>query len=163
MKKLIISLISGAILIGIGLGVIFMEITQYSTLEYLPYVASQPLNSHIVNNAPIISAQDTNINFSDHCGYYFSEHGSWEVVKDSSLNEVKIEVFYRGERPRIQVYNYGDNHYNVNAYDYNTSPKEIFDVVKYAFEEKVIIHDASNFLIEKIVIHTPNPENISIY
>jgi len=38
MKKLILSLIFGAVFIGAGVGVLFMELTEFTTAEYLPYV-----------------------------------------------------------------------------------------------------------------------------
>ena len=53
MKKLLISLIVGAVFIGAGIGVTFMELAEFTTAEYLPYVKQEKAETFTFTDSEI--------------------------------------------------------------------------------------------------------------
>lgn len=41
-------------------------------------------------------------------------------------------------------------------------PKDFFDFARYMTQNKVFVKDASNFIVEKVVIRTAQPEKIQV-
>ena len=58
MKKFIISIIAGAILIGIGAGVLFFESAQFSLHEYLPYITESKISTFSFTDGEIFENND---------------------------------------------------------------------------------------------------------
>ena len=67
MKKLIISLISGAILIGVGIGVLMMEIAEFSISDTYPDVKNSPLQEFSITDENFFEAAGKNAKFCIDC------------------------------------------------------------------------------------------------
>lgn len=167
MKKLIISLIFGAVFIGAGVGVLFMELTEFTTAEYLPYIKQEKLETFTFTDNNIFTeteAEKAKINI--YLGEYFEDNGKCEIVEDKTVEGVSITVSYRGQKPRFY---FGENWYDednntqlyqLDCYTETYMPKEILDAAKYMFQHKVLITEPANYLVEKVEIKTSHPELI---
>jgi len=167
MKKLIISLIFGAVFIGAGVGVLFMELTEFTTAEYLPYIKQEKLETFTFTDNNIFTeteAEKAKINI--YLGEYFEDSGKCEIVEDKTVEGISITVSYRGQKPRFHFnehwYDEGDNAqvYRLDCYTETYMPKEILDAAKYMFQHKVLVTEPTNYLVEKVVIKTSHPELI---
>ncbi|MEG1800429.1 MAG: hypothetical protein RR273_00505 [Oscillospiraceae bacterium] len=185
MKKLLISLLVGSILIGIGSGVMFFEIAEFSGMSYREDLLSDTTEKVTYPSTEILQIsehhQDASYCVRLYPGNYYYEHGSATVEKDPSLKEGEIEMdfYYRGEKPRIY---FDHNRYSyeqeepetqpetpnepivddicVHFNQYMLTPKYLLDIVDYMFENKIFIENVDNFLIESVVIRTADPDKI---
>lgn len=166
MKKLIFSLIAGAVLIGAGVGVLFMELTEFTTTDYLPYINEKKLESFTFSDSEIFS-DDKKVEIDVYLGEYFEDYGSCEVIEDQSVEGIDVKIYYKGEKPVFSFYTdryYKDSDYSsytLYCYAETYMPKDLLDAAKYMFHNKVIVKDPSNYHIEKVVIRTSHPEMIT--
>ena len=167
MKKLIISLIFGAVFIGAGVGVLFMELTEFTTGEYLPYIKQEKIETFTFTDNDIFGEEDDeNARIDIYLGDYFENNGKCEIVEDKSCDGMSITVSYRGQKPTFSFYEhwYDDQDnaqiYMLECYIDTYMPKDILDAAKYMFQHKVIITEPTNYLVEKVVIKTNHPELI---
>lgn len=167
MKKLIISLIFGAVFIGAGVGVLFMELTEFTTAEYLPYIKQEKLETFTFTDNNIFTETEVEkAKINIYLGEYFEDNGKCEIVEDKTVEGVSITVSYRGQKPRFYFgehwYDEGDNTqvYQLDCYTETYMPKEILDAAKYMFQHKVLITEPTNYLVEKVEIKTSHPELI---
>lgn len=167
MKKLIISLIFGAVFIGAGVGVLFMELAEFTTAEYLPYVKQEKIETFTFTDSGIFGETDTDKAIIDiYLGEYFEDGGKCEIVEDKTVEGVSITVSYRGKKPTFTFNEhwYDDGNeaqvYRLDCYIETYMPKDIIDAAKYMFEHKVIVTEPTNYIVEKVVIKTSRPELI---
>ena len=167
MKKLLISLIVGAVFIGAGIGVTFMELAEFTTAEYLPYVKQEKAETFTFTDSEIFDNSER-AKVDIYLGEYFENNGKSEIVEDKTVDGVSITVTYRGEKPRFRFYEnwYDENDkakfYTLHCYIETYMPKDILDAAKYMFEHKVIITEPTNYIVEKVVIKTNHPELITL-
>ena len=167
MKKLLISLILGAVFIGTGVGVLFMEIAEFTTAEYLPYVKQEKAETFTFTDSEIFDNSER-AKIDIHLGEYFENNGKSEIVEDKTVDGVSITVTYRGEKPRFSFYEnwYDENRkaqvYTLDCYIETYMPKDILDAAKYMFEHKVVVTEPTNYIVEKVVIKTNHPELIML-
>ena len=167
MKKLLISLVVGAVFIGTGVGVLFMEIAEFTTAEYLPYVKQEKAETFTFTDSEIFDNSER-AKVDIYLGEYFENNGKYEIVEDKTVDGVSITVTYRGEKPRFRFYeNWYDennkaNFYTLQCYIETYMPKDILDAAKYMFQNKVIVTSPTNYIVEKVVIKTNHPDLITL-
>ncbi len=166
MKKFIFSLIVGAIFIGAGIGVLFMEISEFTYADYLPYVTQQKTQSFTFEDDSIFKDNDgKTVEIDIYFDNYFQENGKCNVIEDNSVEGVKVEVKYHGQKPRFR---FDQNHYidpakssyNLYAYHETYLPKDLLDAGRYMFTEKVFVKHIDNFYISEVIIKTNHPDLI---
>lgn len=167
MKKLIFSLIAGAVFIGVGIGVLFMELTEFTMADYLPYIEQEKLETFTFSDSSIFENDNEKARVDIYLGEYFEDNGKCEIVEDKSVDGVSVTISYRGEKPHFTFNeNWFDDGndtqvYSLHSYTETYMPKDILDAAKYMFQNKVIVKDMSNCYVEKVVIKTNHPELIT--
>ena len=101
MKKLLISLIVGAVFIGTGVGVLFMEIAEFTTAEYLPYVKQEKAETFTFTDSEIFDNSER-AKIDIHLGEYFENNGKYEIVEE------KRGIFGFGKSATISIYELAD-------------------------------------------------------
>ncbi|MBR5305537.1 MAG: hypothetical protein IKU47_01300 [Oscillospiraceae bacterium] len=166
MKKFIISLIIGAVLIGVGAGVFFMEIAEFSSTEYFSYIKEDKIDTFTFEDNGIFKASDgEQVEINVYLGDYFQKYGKYEIVHSPATEGVEISIDYRGAKPRFEFYDYGvedKNLYSLHCYQSSVMPKEILDAARYIFSNKVIVQSGDMYIVEKVTIKTGNPELVKI-
>lgn len=167
MKKFIFSLIAGAVLIGVGAGVLFMEIADFTMVDYLPYVLEEkPKTFTFEDNTIFAENPDKNISINIYLGDYFRYNGSCQIVEDKSVDGVEFYVKYYGQKPYFsfsdQWYEESDTtrYYHFYAYHETYLPKDLLEAAKYMFQEKVFVTEPDNFYVSELIIRTNHPELI---
>ncbi|MBE6887080.1 MAG: hypothetical protein E7484_01520 [Ruminococcaceae bacterium] len=167
MKKLILSLIFGAVFIGAGVGVLFMELTEFTTAEYLPYVKQEKIETFTFTDSNIFGeSENEKARINIYLGKYFEDSGKFEIVEDKTVDGVSITVSYRGKKPRFYFSEHWYDEanqaqvYQLDCYTETYMPKDILDAAKYMFSHKVVVTEPANYLVENVVIKTNHPELI---
>jgi len=186
MKKLMISFLAGAVLIGTGLGITFLELSDWSASDYPAYLDTAESRLYETEEPVIMNEQEKidTINISLNTMYRneFRKIDMVEVVKDPSYKDsVKIEIMYKGNEPDIYTYTYETSSEPV---DYGTADSEEAEtrleghivvytdqydsiaeykqVIQAMFNEKTIYRNMNNCLIESVTVRTAYPEIIKI-
>ena len=167
MKKLILSLVIGAVLIGVGAGVLFAEIAEFSRVDYLPYIENKKTETITFNDKDIFADYPDGTKEIDiYLGEFFDEKGECIVKEDKTVEGVEVEIHYRGEKPNYGFYHtwtnedgsYSSYHLFCSMNDF--MPKDVMEAAEYIFKNKVIAEDMNNFIVEKVVIKTSRPHLI---
>ena len=173
MKKVLISFLVGSILIGIGLGVTVMEISNWDFVYDNPMVSNQPVKTTDEDFYMDLENQYVNATLYVHTYGTRNVKDKIEVIKDSSLEDtIEVEVQYRGKEPRLYFYESGSHYndagtlleqsYTLTVSDGSFSFKDIKELIGYAFENKVAFSTSAFHEIEKITVKTGNPEQLKI-
>ena len=166
MKKFIFSLIVGAIFIGAGIGVLFMEISEFTCSDYLPYITQQKAETFVFEDENIFSDNDgKTVEIDIYLDNYFQENGKCRIIEDSSVEGVVFELKYLGQKPRFR---FSQNHYidpekvsyNLYAYHETYLPKDLLEASRYMFTEKVFVRYPDNFYVSEVIIRTNHPDLI---
>ena len=72
MKKLILSLIIGAMLIGAGIGVLFVEMAEFTSTDYLPYVQQTKTEKFNYFSESHFSIFSADLRFATHAVWFSS-------------------------------------------------------------------------------------------
>ncbi|MBR2029197.1 MAG: hypothetical protein IKA10_09495 [Oscillospiraceae bacterium] len=168
MKKLIISLIAGAVLIGVGIGVMMMEIAEFSMTDTYPEIKNSPLQEFSFSDDTIFDDSDENrtVNIHGYLGEYFHDFGITEVVEDKKIDGIEVIIRYRGTKPEFRFNGYGystDNmyEYNLSAYSRDIMPKQILEFAEYMCQNKTIVRYQDLFYVEKVIIKTASPQLVN--
>lgn len=169
MKKLIISLIAGAVLVGIGIGVLLMEIAEFSMSDTYPDIKNSPLQefSYTDNTVFDEAGENHEINVYSYLGGYFDDFGKIEVVEDKKVDGIEVVINYRGTKPNFNFHGYAYEHrgyeyeYTLNAYSDDIMPKHILDMAEYMCSNKTIVKYQDLFYVEKVIIKTSQPQLIN--
>ena len=168
MKKLIISLISGAILIGVGIGVLMMEIAEFSVIDTYPEIKNSPMQEFTITDENFFEAAGKNntVNIYGYLGEYFHDFGKTEVVQDKNTKGVEIIIKYRGEKPlfRFNDHNYNSSNtyeYSLHTYNENIMPKQILDMAEYMCKNKTFVRYQDMYYVEQVIIKTSDPQRIN--
>ncbi|MBQ7284473.1 MAG: hypothetical protein IJ339_00985 [Oscillospiraceae bacterium] len=169
MKKLIFSLIAGAVLIGIGIGVMMLEIAEYSMTDTYPFVADKPVQTFSFTDEEVFeNAGDREVQVHAYLGEYFEDLGRFEVVEDKNVDGIEVIIHYRGTKPQFNFHSYGYDHrgyeyeYSLSAYSRDIMPKEILEAAEYMCNNKTIVRYQDMFYAEKVTIKTSKPDLIVI-
>lgn len=165
MKKLIIALIAGAVFIGAGVGVLFMELAEFTTTDYLPYIEQEKLETFSFNDSSIFTDKNKKAEINIYLGEYFDNTGSCEIIADKTVDGIDVVIMYRGEKPEFSFhtshYNEEYTYYFLSCYAETYMPKDLLDAAEYMFKNKVIVKYPSNYYVEKVIIKTNHPELIT--
>ena len=168
MKKLLVSLLAGAILIGVGLGVTALEISVWDTRRYPEYLEKETVQT--VETEENINPQNYDkINVYVSGSYNgFRNNKKMEIVEDKTFADtVKISIEYKGKVPYVHYYEYsqgGEDGESISRLEYIVSPtynyslKEIREIAEDMFKNKIFYTDNSATLIEKVTVHTAYPD-----
>jgi len=166
MKKLIASLIAGAIFIGVGVGVFFMEIAEFSSTDYFAYIKEDNIKTFTFEDDSIFTENtDEEVVINVYLGEYFRQYGGYKIVDSPSTEGIEISIDYRGSRPLFNFSDYSGNDstvYSLHCYQSTPMPKEILDAVKYICQNKVIVRNSDMFIVENVTIKTCNPHLLKI-
>lgn len=168
MKKLIISLITGSVLIGIGIGVMLFEIAEYSMTDTYPEIKNAPVQEFSFTDDAVFedAGEGRTINIYGYLGEYFDDFGKFEVVEDKNVKGIEVTIKYRGTKPRFHFNGYGYEHrgyeyeYSLSAYSDNIMPKQILDMAEYMCTNKTIVRYQDLFYAEKVIVKTSQPQLI---
>ncbi len=166
MKKLIISLISGAVLIGIGIGVMMLEITEYSMIDTFPFVSNTSSQEFSFSDDEAFEHENLPIQIYGYLGEYFEDFGKVEIIEDNSVEGIDITIKYRGTRPRFYyngVYYSGEDYYtyHLSAHSQGIMPKQILEAAEYICQNKTLVRYLDLFYVEKVIVRTSNPQMIN--
>ena len=170
MKKLLLSIFAGAVVLGIGLGVTALEISEWDMAHYPAYLDVKPMTT-------CEFTQEINVQQLDKARLYayrtFSgDERNVEIVADDTLTDsfiVKVE--YRGEKPQVDNHSWADydendmvkEHIEVTVSpQYSMSFKDIKQALQEMFETKIFYRELTNTLIEKVTVYTAYPEKFEI-
>ncbi len=166
MKKLIASLIAGAIIIGVGVGVFFMEIAEFSSTDYFAYIKEDKINTFTFEDDNVFTeSNNKEVVINVYLGEYFRQYGEYKIIDSPSTEGVEISIDYRGSRPLFNFSDYsGSNNttYSLHCYQSTLMPKEILDAVKYICQNKVIVRNSDMFIVENVTIKTSSPHLLKI-
>ena len=162
MKKLIISIIAGAVLIGIGIGIAFVELSEYTMSETLTYITEQPAKEYTYKDYNIFKNSDNNpITIQCSLGSYFYTHKNVIVVEDKDIEGIEINIKYKGIKPSFNFYSIGyENTYRLYSYNEYISPSDILNVAKYIFENKKSVQHIEFYYVDEVIIKTNRPDLI---
>ena len=169
MKKLLYSLLIGAVIMGVGIGVTMLEISHWEISDYTEYLDNEPLE-----NCKFTTDLDTQQvkTMQVYVWNSWRDRGdSIEIVEDKSLTDkIVADISYRGQAPVA----YSDVHTStVDNAEHETlcmrihpgefsSVKQIRNTIEEMFKTKVFYRDVSATFIEKVTIYTAYPEKIEI-
>ena len=172
MKKFIISLITGAVLIGVGVGITFMEIAQFSTTDYLTYISNDSIETFTFSDQGIFEESEGNpVSINVYLGEYFRQNHNVQIVESPAVEGVEISIDYRGIKPRFEFWNHTYSstesgktvyQYSLGCYTDTLMPKDILQAAKYICQNKTVPQDFTLYKIEKVVIKTSKPQLIRI-
>lgn len=172
MKKFIISLIAGAVLIGAGIGVLFVEVAEFTVADCLPYIAEDKIDTFTFeDNEVFVRSKGNPVKIDMYLGEYFMANGNVLVVEDAEVDGVEITIDYHGNKPKFSFYDasygeiYGEEYvagYTLYSYQNHYLPKDIMDALKYMCQNKVLVENFDTYCIEKVVIKTSSPNLIEI-
>lgn len=170
MKKLIISLITGSVLIGIGIGVMMFEITEYSMTDTYPMVKNSALQEFSFTDDQVFedAGENRTVNIYGYLGGYFDDLGKFEVVEDKNVKGIEVIIKYRGTKPRFNFHGYGYDHrgyeyeYSLSAYSNEIMPKQVLEFAEYMCQNKTIVRYQDLFYVEKVIIKTSQPQLIEV-
>ena len=169
MKKLIISLITGAVLTGIGIGVLLMEIAEFSMTDIYPEIKNAPLQEYSYTDETVFedAGENREVNLYCYLGGYFDDFGKLEIVEDQNVDGIEITVKYRGDKPSFNFHGYAYEHrgyeyeYSISAYSDDIMPKQILEMAEYMCTNKTIVKYQDLFYVENVTVKTSQPQLIN--
>lgn len=174
MKKVMISLLIGSILIGVGTVALFLEVSEYSMQAYRQDVLQQSTQTVTLDKQNFPDNVKSKVEIDGYIGYYFENEGKFEVILDKEVTDGFVaDIYYKGTKPYVYgnnlVKKYDDDYdvvvpnmfvYNIFTKNSFSTPKEFLDAVTYVFKNKMFIADIGTYLVEKVVIRTSDPQRI---
>ena len=175
MKKLIISVITGAILIGIGICVTVFEVAQFDVSETLPYIKSSKNEVYTLKEDENIFKNNKEIYLNYYLGSYFSDYGKITVQEDKNIEGIQIDIIYSGKKANFYLDSYYHEH-AAEVYDEDSftelyirragvsfTPKEALEIAQYIFKNKTFIEHAEPYYVKEVIVRTANPQLINFY
>ena len=86
-------------------------------------------------------------------------------MENPNVKGIEIEVKYRGTKPRFNFWSYHNESGNDYGFDCSSEPmmpKEILEIAKYIFRNKVFVEEISNYYIEEITVKTSKPDLVNV-
>ena len=166
MKKLLLSLLIGSVIMGRGIGITILEISAWDISDYPDYLVNMPLeNCDVTIEMDLQEFENTE--FYSY-GTYRNMSNNVEVVEDKTMTDkFVVNIQYKGKEPVAypRTYELDDE---TEYMDFVVHPggfesfKLIRQVIDDMFENKVYYLDASPTIIEKVTVYTAYPEKIEI-
>ncbi len=171
MKKLLLSLFTGAFLVGTGISMTVLELSVWDMADYPEYIDSLPVQTcEFIEEINL--EEFYKIDFYIQERYYtYDKTEKVEIVEDKSMTDCfKIYVEYKGKQPITYSYNHtvyeNDNDKEYLSYsvhgDNAVSFKEIRQVAEDMFENRICYREIPNTVIEKVTVYTAYPEKIDV-
>lgn len=172
MKKFIFSLIAGAVFIGVGIGMFFMEITEFTITDCLPYIVEDKIDTFTFEDTNIFTeSKGEKVQIHVYLGEYFKRNGNVEIVESPSVEGVEISIDYHGTKPRFNFWDSGYEEkngekyitsYYLDCYQNHYLPKDIMEALKYMCQNKVIVENFDTYCVEKLTIKSSDPDLLEI-
>ncbi|MBQ8603283.1 MAG: hypothetical protein IJ410_00355 [Oscillospiraceae bacterium] len=169
MKKMIISLFTGAALIGFGIGITLLELRDWKISEIRTDLLDRPLQTARYERTVDMDEVDRlEIDHRYKYGHFGDYAPQTEVMYDKDRTEyVLVEIEYRGYQPRVYQSAYWENEekvthelwINTNAYIDGAS---VYDIIKSMFENKTYYTNGECSYVEKITVYTAYPDKVNI-
>ena len=166
MKKLLLSLLIGSVIMGRGIGITMLEISAWEISDYPDYLADMPSEScDVTIDMDLQEFENTEFYIY---GTYRSMNNNAEIIEDKTLTDkFVVNIQYKGKEPVAypRTYELDDE---TEHMDFVVHPggfesfKLIRQVIEDMFENKVYYLDASPTLIEKVTVYTAYPEKIEV-
>ena len=166
MKKLLLSLLIGSVIMGRGIGITMLEISAWDISDYPDYLVDMPLeNCDVTIDMDLQEFENTEFYIY---GTYRSMNNNAEIVEDKTMTDkFVVNIQYKGKEPIAyhRTYEVDDE---TEYMDFVVHPggfesfKLIRQVIEDMFENKVYYRDASPTIIEKVTVYTAYPEKIEI-
>lgn len=158
MKKTVIALLSGIVLLGLGIGITTVEMMSWDIKDsVMPFIGNGDKEySFRINGAP---EQTTHMSV-----YVENQYGDYDLVTVEydrrCTDHMEVTVKYSGKEPRCNG-RLNDDYGHISIYTTTyESMREIRDVVKKSFEEKVYYRSYATCHVDSIVIKTAYPEQL---
>ncbi len=172
-KKLLVSFLAGALLIGTGIGVTVLELSRWDTADYPRYLEKEPVKTEEISEEFDIEDYEKISVYTAGQASRFRNEKMVEIVEDKTCTDnIVVVVDYKGKLPYTDIYSYETtDHSSQQDYlcmdiivqpDYNYSLSEIRQIVEEMFESKVFYRNNLNTLIEKVTIYTANPDKFVV-
>lgn len=168
MKKFLLSILIGSVVLGLGIGISILEISHWEISDYPSYLDTEPVeNYNFTAEMDLQQFDSTEFYFRSS---YRGEKAEVEIVEDAAMTDsFAVAVEYRGLKPVAYPHIYisdmqtGEEHmaFTVRPGGFE-SFKLIRQVIEKMFEDKVFYLDASPTLVEKVTVYTAYPEKINV-
>lgn len=171
MKKLLIAFLAGAMLIGVGLGVTALEVSEWDVVHHPYYLEKEELQTYTVVeeiNPADFSKIDCYVSHA--VRQSTTTYEIIEIIEDAAYTDtIKFEIDYRGQAPESYCWSYENTdedgrveytlEYMVQP-GYNQSLKVVREMVEQMFRDKIFYTDNATTLIEAVRVYTATPEKI---
>ena len=172
MKKLLISLLAGSVILGVGIGVTALEVSMWDTADHPAYLENKTVQTEeIVEKVDVTRLGEVNVYVSG-LSNGFRNDGLIEIVEDETCSEkIVVKIDYKGSEPYTSIYDFDYEDENGEMYrnmdivvhpDYNYSLRQIREVAEEMFENKVFYTSNVSTLVEKVTVYTATPEKFDI-
>ncbi len=160
--KMISVFFAGCILIGIGIGITFVELKDWNVVDENPDLLNMPQET-FTQELAFTTERPTDIRVNWYRHNFTYENISVEERSDCTDN-IKIEITYRGIRPGVSASSNGNEStmYHLWIFEDGTDILHDYDIVKSMFENKLIYKWNNITHIDKIVLYTAKPENLKL-
>lgn len=172
-KKFLISLVVGSVLIGVGIAMTTIELTKWDSVDYPDYLVNEPVKQiEIIENIDVLGYEKIQVYVAGYSSNFQPYTDIEFMYNEDCADHFEVIIDYYGGEPH---HYWHDNRYTENETNqtitqlyYVVSANRDFsfgdfiDVLKNMFETKTFYEFITNSAIEKVTIHTSNPELFSI-
>lgn len=171
MKKLLIAFLAGAMLIGVGLGVTALEVSEWDVVQHPYYLEKEELQTYtVVEEINPADFKEIDCYVSHAVRQSTTAYEIIEIIEDAGYTDtIKFEIDYRGQTPENYCWSYdGTDENGKEVYTleyviqpgYNQSLKVVRNMVEQMFKDKIFYIDNAGTLIEAVRVYTATPEKI---
>lgn len=172
-KKLLVSFLAGALLIGTGIGVTVLELSRWDTADYPRHLENEPVKTEEISKELDVEDYEKISVYVTGQSDRFRNEKKVEIVEDKTCTDSFVVVVdYKGKMPYSHIYSYENSDRNsrqnywymdiIVQPDYNYSLSEIRQIAEEMFDSKVFYTDNLNTLIEKVTIYTAKPDKFVV-
>lgn len=171
-KNMLISLVAGAVVLGVGLGITALEISRWDTAQYPAYLDKEPVKTwEMTNETDVSEFESINVYISGMPNSFRSEK-LIEIVEDKNCKDnFVVKIDYKGKEPFTDVYDFEDTNEKGEKFrrmdvhiwpDYNYTLREIRQLADRMFESKVFYTGNTATVIEKVTVYTATPDRFKV-
>ena len=171
-KNMLISLVAGAVVLGVGLGITALEISRWDTAQYPAYLDKEPVKTQeFANETDVTEFESINVYISGMPNSFRSEK-LIEIVEDKNCKDnFVVKIDYKGKEPFTDAYDFEDTNEKGEKFkrmdvlirpDYNYTLREIRQLADRMFEDKVFYTGNTATVIEKVTVYTATPDRFKV-